>query len=223
MQKLYLKVSGTVCIFIQTCCLSQTDRSVTHAPEAERQTGRPLGVRVEMHSRPLIFNVPLSLLMRCMSRRESDLGDQGTHSHPENLLTVIQSTLSLRSPTHTDSEHLKLSTPLLTLHPTVSSLSLFVYFPTHSTYSYAYTQTYTPLHMFSRKKKTTALGLKSQFPSLSALLSKKPLKRSNTSSYFLCSFLSWSQVPLTHRCSFRAHLGSAFKEPTCNWGYKSCS
>lgn len=43
---------------VQTRCLSQTDCSVTHAPAAQRQSGRPSGRESGDTSRPLIFNVP---------------------------------------------------------------------------------------------------------------------------------------------------------------------
>lgn len=125
---------------------------------------------------------------------------------------------------------LKTEHSTLTLYPSVSSLSLFIYVPTHlisqGTYSYAYSPSYitnihTPAHVLL--KKLTALGLKTQFPTICASIQKASETLQHTKLFSVLVCVMEPGATHTHRCSPRAHLGSAFKERTCNWGHKSCS
>lgn len=108
----------------------------------------------------------------------------------------------------------------MTLYLSFSPLSLFIYFPTclisQGTYSYAYSPSYTTNTL-------TALGLKTQFSSICASIPKTSETLQHTKLFSV--LVSVMEPGATHarRCSPRAHLGSSFKECTCNWGHRNYS
>lgn len=147
--------------------------------------------------------------MGCMSSREPDQGDWGSmktywHSFSPACFLLNMSTSS--SALHFDTICLFTASIYIFYHSSNLSLHLL---------TLLLTQTYT--HLCT----CLVLGLKTQFPRYLHFHPKSLWSASTHRAIF--SLLSWSQVPLTHRCSLGAHLGSAFKEPTCNWGHKSCS
>ena len=177
----------------------------------------PLGERVETHLGHWFSMYPRSSngLHEQRRIRPGWLG----HRSPRTVKTYWHSFSphSAGSLLH-GSVHLTLGTPLR--HYILLSLHcLYLYIPpltpliSESTYSH--TQTCTPLHVLTENNSTWT---KNPVPPGSVRSNpKEPLKRFDF--HLLRSFLTRSQVPLAPR----AHLGSAFREPACNWGHKSRS